>query len=56
MDKKNQIISRNLTKQDLDQVAKIHQQAFPGSLLTAFGFDATEKYYHWQMTPPKNRF
>ena len=54
MDKKYQIISRNLTKQDLDQVAKIHQQAFPDSLLTAFGFDAIKKYYHWQMTPPNN--
>jgi len=52
MNKTNNVICRNLTIDDLGQVAVIHKQAFIDSLLCAYGKNAIIKYYHWQMKPP----
>lgn len=41
-----------LTPADLSGVARIHEKAFPESLLTLFGIDTIIKYYDWQMIPP----
>lgn len=43
---------RNLTEQDLTQVARIHLEAFPDSALTRLGADSVKRYYHWQLTGP----
>lgn len=43
---------RNLNQQDLEQVAKIHTSAFPGSALNQFGRKAIMEYYAWQLKPP----
>lgn len=36
----------------LDQVTKIHMDAFRESFLSQVGYDAVQKYYKWLMTPP----
>ena len=41
-----------LTPADLSGVARIHEKAFPESLLTLFGIETIVKYYNWQMIPP----
>lgn len=43
---------RPIFEHDLVQVAEIHISAFPGSVLSKFGVQTIEEYYHWQMIPP----
>ena len=38
-----------LNEKDISDIAKIHLQAFPSSLLTKFGHELTGRYYLWQL-------
>ncbi len=50
--KNAEIVIRNIEIPDLSQVAKIHMDAFPESILTVFGNKVIRKYYEWQMAKP----
>lgn len=43
---------RPLDDADLDAVARIHRAAFPDSALTRLGWEATRRYYRWQLHGP----
>lgn len=45
-------IIRYLTLSDLPQVTAVHRAAFPESLFTALGPEATRRYYEWQLLGP----
>jgi ribosomal protein S18 acetylase RimI-like enzyme len=45
-------IIRYLLLPDLPQVAAVHRAAFPESLFTALGLEATRRYYEWQLLGP----
>ncbi len=46
------IILRRLSNEDLPQVARLHQKAFPDSALTRLGLEPIRRYYAWQITGP----
>jgi ribosomal protein S18 acetylase RimI-like enzyme len=52
MDDGNKLQFKYLSYEDLDQVAIIHQQAFPESYLSHINQTAIVKYYQWHMRPP----
>jgi ribosomal protein S18 acetylase RimI-like enzyme len=39
-------------ERDLREVARIHTAAFPDSVLTRLGTEATRRYYEWQLNGP----
>jgi ribosomal protein S18 acetylase RimI-like enzyme len=41
-------------RDDLARVATIHLAAFPASVLTRLGHEATRRYYEWLLTGPHN--
>lgn len=43
---------RSLTRGDLADVAAVHMEAFPSSVLTKLGEAAIRRYYDWQLTGP----
>jgi len=45
-------IVRNLRRDDLGDVARVHANAFPSSWLTKFGTQAIRRYYTWQLEGP----
>ena len=51
-DNAQQYSLRELTQNDLEQVANIHMMAFPDSFLSQIGAKAIVKYYAWHMKPP----
>jgi len=48
----NEATIRNLTPEDLGEVARIHRCAFPRSVITQLGEEATKRYYDWLLTGP----
>ena len=51
MDRK-QIEIRNLSLEEVDQIAKIHINAFQESLISKLGTKVTKAYYKWQFESP----
>jgi ribosomal protein S18 acetylase RimI-like enzyme len=43
---------RDLEKNGLEHVARIHKLAFPESALTKLGTEAVRRYYEWQLNGP----
>jgi ribosomal protein S18 acetylase RimI-like enzyme len=43
---------RNICKNDLDAVAKIHIKSFSDRVLTSLGFGSVRRYYEWQLQGP----
>ncbi len=51
-DKPVNIRQKELTVDDLDDVARVHIEAFPDSAWTKLGTQVVKRYYHWQITGP----
>lgn len=49
-----ELIIRDITEEDLQQVASIHQKAFPGSFLSRISQQTIIKYYKWHMRAPND--
>src|SRR5438045_3111718 len=41
-----------IAHEHLDEVARVHQRAFPDSAITAFGHEAVRRYYRWLLDGP----
>jgi len=52
MEKRDDFQLRNITRENLGQVAEIHRKVFPESILSSLDKKTIIKYYDWQMTPP----
>ncbi|MCX7829469.1 MAG: GNAT family N-acetyltransferase [Acidobacteria bacterium] len=47
---RNKVSLRNMELKDLEEVARVHQEAFGNSFLTALGREAIKRYYDYQLT------
>jgi ribosomal protein S18 acetylase RimI-like enzyme len=52
----DRILLRRLDKDDLDDVARVHRAAFPGTALTRLGDEAVRRYYLWLMNDAEEMY
>lgn len=55
-DKNGRIDIKEMSNDDLIQVAKVHIKAFKGSFLSKLGVGAVKRYYDWQINGPHSHY
>lgn len=50
-----EVILKEITKEDLLKVAKVHINSFPESALTQLGTEIIQRYYLWQLIGPHEK-
>jgi ribosomal protein S18 acetylase RimI-like enzyme len=56
MNSVNEITIREMSLNDLEEVAKVHIEAFPKSFITQLGRGAVSRYYKWQLVGPHDHY